>query len=80
LKSQLFDLLDTSQKAGIDLTESFSMVPSSSVAGYYFSHASSQYFGVGRINKDQVLDYAKRREITLEQAQGYLASILNYTR
>ncbi len=80
LKLQLFDLLDAPQKATIDLTESFAMMPPSSVAGYYFSHASSHYFGIGKINKDQVLDYAKRRKISLVQAQDYLAPILNYSR
>jgi 5-methyltetrahydrofolate--homocysteine methyltransferase len=77
-KPQLFRLLDASEKASIHLTESFAMTPSSSVSGYYFSHASSQYFGVGKISKDQVADYAERRDISLEEAERWLSSNLNY--
>ncbi|HIF60213.1 MAG TPA: methionine synthase [Rhodospirillales bacterium] len=79
-KPQLFDLLEASEKASIDLTESYAMIPSSSVSGYYFSHPSSQYFGIGKIGKDQVLDYAERRRISLEQAEKWLATNLSYTR
>jgi 5-methyltetrahydrofolate--homocysteine methyltransferase len=79
-KPQLFDLLSASEKASIDLTESFAMMPASSVSGYYFSHPSSQYFGIGKIGKDQVQDYAKRRGVSLEQAEKWLAPNLNYAR
>jgi 5-methyltetrahydrofolate--homocysteine methyltransferase len=79
-KPQLFDLLSASKKASIDLTESFAMMPASSVSGYYFSHPSSQYFGIGKIGKDQAQDYAKRRGVSLEQAERWLAPNLNYTR
>ena len=79
-KPQLFDLLGATEKASIDLTESFAMMPASSVSGYYFSHPSSQYFGIGRIGKDQVKDYAKRRGVSVEQAEKWLAPNLNYAR
>lgn len=79
-KPQLFDLLGAAEKASIDLTESFAMMPASSVSGYYFSHPSSQYFGIGRIGKDQVKDYAKRRGVSVEQAEKWLAPNLNYAR
>jgi 5-methyltetrahydrofolate--homocysteine methyltransferase len=79
-KPQLFELLSATTKASIDLTESFAMMPASSVSGYYFSHSSSQYFGIGKIGKEQVEDYAKRRRVSLEQAERWLASNLNYTR
>ena len=65
--------------AGISLTDSFAMTPASSVSGYYFSHPDAKYFGVGRIGRDQVEDYAKRRGISLTEAERWLAPILNYT-
>jgi len=63
---------------GVKLTESFAMHPASSVSGLYFSHADSLYFGVGKIEKDQVEDYANRKNMPLSEAERWLAPILNY--
>ena len=78
-KMDLFGLLEAQKNAGISLTESFAMTPAASVSGYYFSHPEARYFGVGRIGKDQVKDYAKRRGIALEEAEKWLAPNLVYT-
>jgi 5-methyltetrahydrofolate--homocysteine methyltransferase len=78
-KHDLFELLGAEQNAGISLTDSFAMTPASSVSGYYFSHPDAKYFGVGRIGRDQVEDYAKRRGITLIEAERWLAPNLGYT-
>ncbi|NYZ64147.1 methionine synthase [Luteimonas deserti] len=77
-KGTLFDLLDAPGKAGMTLTESFAMLPTAAVSGYYFSHPGSQYFVVGRVSKEQVQDYAKRKQATLAQAERWLASNLDY--
>ena len=79
-KAALFELLDASRNASITLTESFAMVPAASVSGYYFSHAESCYFGVGRIGRDQVEDYARRKGVTVEAAEKWLAPNLAYER
>jgi hypothetical protein len=72
------DRLDSERAIGVRLTESFAMWPGASVCGLYFSHPESHYFGVGRIERDQVEDYANRKRWTLEQAEKWLAPILNY--
>jgi len=77
-KGTLFALLDAEARAGVKLTESFAMWPGSSVSGFYFSHPESRYFGVGKIEKDQVEDYARRKGWTLAEAERWLAPILNY--
>jgi 5-methyltetrahydrofolate--homocysteine methyltransferase len=77
-KKTLFDLLDATQKAGIELTSSFAMNPPASVSGLYFSHPEAVYFAVGRIEKDQVEDYAKRKGWDLATAERWLRPILNY--
>jgi 5-methyltetrahydrofolate--homocysteine methyltransferase len=77
-KATLFALLDSERAIGVRLTESFAMWPGASVCGLYFSHPESHYFGVGRIERDQVEDYANRKRWTLEQAEKWLAPILNY--
>lgn len=77
-KATLFELLDATQATGIQLTESFSMWPGSAVSGFYFSHPDSYYFGVGRIERDQVEDYAARKGWSIETAERWLAPILNY--
>src|SRR5579872_3078361 len=77
-KATLFRLLDAEHKIGVQLTESYAMWPGSSVCGCYFSHPDSYYFGVGRIERDQVEDYAARKGFTVEQAEKWLAPILNY--
>jgi len=78
-KRTLFDLLNAEQNAGIELTESFAMWPGSAVSGLYFSHPKSHYFGVGRIERDQVEDYAKRKGMSVKEVERWLAPILNYT-
>jgi len=77
-KATLFRLLDATANAGITLTESFAMYPAAAVSGWYFSHPRSQYFVVGRVSKEQVADYAKRKGIELAQAERLLASNLDY--
>ncbi len=72
-KASLFTLLDAEQKAGIRLTESFAMWPTAAVSGFYFSHPQSQYFGVGKIDRDQVEDYARRKGWDLPTAERWLA-------
>ncbi len=79
-KEELFRLLDATRRAGIHLTESFAMLPAASVSGYYLSHPASRYFGVGRIDRDQVQDYARRKGWTLAEAERWLAPILGYER
>lgn len=71
-KYKLFDLLKATDNAGIQLTESLAMYPAASVCGWYFSHPQSQYFGVGKIGKDQLEDYAKRKNIPVEEAEKWL--------
>ena len=77
-KRTLFDLLDAEKHSGIELTESYAMWPAASVSGFYFSHPDSHYFGVGRINRDQVEDYAARKGISVEEAERWLAPNLGY--
>ncbi|MBL8260851.1 MAG: methionine synthase [Xanthomonadaceae bacterium] len=77
-KATLFRLLDAGNNAGMILTESFAMLPTAAVSGYYFSHPQSQYFVVGRVSKEQVEDYARRKGATLAQAERWLASNLDY--
>jgi len=77
-KRTLFELLDAEKETGIKLTESFAMWPASSVSGLYFSHPDSHYFGVGKIERDQAQDYAKRKGWDIETCEKWLAPILNY--
>ena len=77
-KATLFDLLGGEGATGIKLTESFAMWPGASVCGVYFSHPESYYFGVGKIERDQVEDYAKRKGQSFAEAEKWLAPILNY--
>jgi 5-methyltetrahydrofolate--homocysteine methyltransferase len=74
----LFDLLDAEANTGVSLTESFAMWPASSVSGYYFSHPESSYFGLGRIGRDQVEDYAERKQMPVAEVERWLASNLDY--
>ncbi|MGD8833247.1 MAG: vitamin B12 dependent-methionine synthase activation domain-containing protein, partial [Pseudomonadales bacterium] len=71
-KTTLFRLLDASRTTGIELTESFAMMPAASVSGWYFSHPEARYFGVGKIGEDQVADYAARKGVTEAAAQTLL--------
>ncbi len=77
-KQTLFDLLDAEKTTGIKLTESYAMWPGSSVSGLYFAHPESHYFGVGKIERDQAEDYARRKGWPLAEAERWLAPILNY--
>jgi 5-methyltetrahydrofolate--homocysteine methyltransferase len=77
-KATLFKLLGGERTIGIALTESFAMWPGASVCGLYFSHPESSYFGVGKIERDQVEDYARRKNQTLAETERWLAPILNY--
>jgi 5-methyltetrahydrofolate--homocysteine methyltransferase len=76
-KFTLFDVLEA-RNAGIDLTESASMTPAASVSGLYFSHPEARYFNVGRIGRDQIESYARRKGIGLEEAERWLAPNLAY--
>ncbi len=77
-KGTLFRLLDGENAIGVKLTESFAMWPGASVSGLYFSHPQSHYFGVGKIERDQVEDYARRKSWSVEECERWLAPILNY--
>jgi len=72
-KQVLFDLMDVENKTGISLTESFAMYPAASVSGFYFAHSQSKYFNLGKIDDEQLADYAKRKDISLELATKYLS-------
>ncbi|WP_236017266.1 vitamin B12 dependent-methionine synthase activation domain-containing protein [Roseivirga sp. E12] len=77
-KETLFSLLEAEKNTGISLTESFAMYPASSVSGFYFMHEEAKYFGLGKIEKDQVEDYASRKGFSLEKAEKWLAPNLSY--
>ena len=77
-KRTLFELVDGERTSGVTLTESFAMWPAASVSGWYFAHPGSHYFGVGRIARDQVEDYARRKGMTLAEAERWLAPSLGY--
>lgn len=75
-KLKLFDLLKATENTGINLTESLAMYPAASVCGWYFSHPESQYFGIGKIQQDQLEDYAKRKGMSIDEATKWLRPIL----
>ncbi|GAB4374466.1 MAG: methionine synthase [Calditrichia bacterium] len=77
-KKILFDLLKVSSHTEIRLTETYAMFPAATVAGYYFAHPQSRYFGIGKIGKDQVMDYARRKGMDIKTAERWLAPILAY--
>ena len=77
-KATLFHLLDAPDNAGITVTESFAMLPTAAVSGWYFSHPDSQYFVVGRVSREQVADYARRKGWPLAEAERWLAPNLDY--
>ena len=79
-KRLLFDLLGAEKSAGITLTESFAMLPTASVSGYYFWRPEAHYFGVGKIERDQVDDYARRKGMDRATVEQWLAPNLNYDR
>lgn len=77
-KAKLWNLLDVKERIGISLSENYAMWPAASVSGYYFSHPQSRYFGLGKIGKDQVVDYAKRKQWSVDEAERWLAPNLAY--
>jgi 5-methyltetrahydrofolate--homocysteine methyltransferase len=79
-KSTIWELLDVERNTGITLTESFAMYPTAAVSGWYIGHPDARYFAVGKIDRDQVEDYAARKGISLEDAERWLAPNLGYER
>jgi 5-methyltetrahydrofolate--homocysteine methyltransferase len=79
-KATLWKLMDVHKSAGIELTESYAMWPGAAVSGLYLAHPESHYFGVGKIERDQAEDYAARKGWTIEEAERWLAPVLNYDR
>lgn len=77
-KRTMWELMGVKEATGMDLTESMAMLPAAAVSGLYFAGACSSYFAVGKITQDQVVDYARRKRISVEEAQKWLAPMLNY--
>jgi 5-methyltetrahydrofolate--homocysteine methyltransferase len=77
-KGLLWDLIDPAANAGITITESFAMLPTASVSGFYFSHPKARYFGTGKISREQVEEYATRKAMRVEDVERWLASVLGY--
>ena len=77
-KATLFKLLEVASRTGIHLTESFAMHPASSVSGWYLSHPAARYFNIGKIGRDQVEDYARRKGLPLADMERWLAPVLAY--
>ena len=77
-KRALFDLLQAEANADLMLTESFAMLPAAAVSGWYFSHPESRYFGIGKINKDQVESLAERKGMAVREIERWLAPVLGY--
>ncbi|MDZ7716889.1 MAG: methionine synthase [Balneolaceae bacterium] len=77
-KPILFELLDVQSTIGIELTENLAMSPAASVSGLYFAHPESDYFNVGKLKKDQIQDYAERKEMSIDEVERWLGSNLNY--
>lgn len=77
-KRILFDLLQTEKQIGVTLTDSYAMYPAASVSGWYFAHPESKYFGVGKLRKDQIIDYAQRKSMAVAEAEQWLAPNLGY--
>src|SRR5690606_4824978 len=76
-KRTLFELLEVEARTGITLTDSCAMWPAASVSGLYFAHPEARYFGVGRIGRDQLADYARRKGMDLREAERWLSPILD---
>ena len=77
-KGKLFEMLNVEENTGIKLTDSYAMYPAAAVSGWYFSHPKSKYFGLGEISKDQIEDYAARKNMGVEEVERWLAPVLNY--
>jgi len=77
-KALLFELLNATTEADVQLTENFAMMPAASVSGFYFSHPDARYFGIGKIDRDQVESYAKRKEMGIDEVERWLSPVLKY--
>jgi 5-methyltetrahydrofolate--homocysteine methyltransferase len=77
-KTELFALLDATKNSGIELTDHFAMFPAAAVSGFYYSHPDSKYFSVGKISREQVDEYAKRKDMSIAEAERWLSPVLNY--
>jgi 5-methyltetrahydrofolate--homocysteine methyltransferase len=77
-KRIMWDVLKIQERTGISLTDSFAMVPGAAVSGLYFAHPDAKYFAVGKVQKDQVVDYARRKQMPLEECEKWLSPILAY--
>jgi 5-methyltetrahydrofolate--homocysteine methyltransferase len=77
-KATLWKLIDVRNRIGMELTDSYAMWPGSSVSGLYFAHPDAHYFGVAKVERDQVEDYAARKGWTIEEAERWLSPVLNY--
>jgi len=77
-KEVIWELLNPGKECGMSLTESRMMTPGASVSGFYYSHPQSKYFGVGKLGRDQVADYARRMGSSIEETEKWLASVLGY--
>jgi 5-methyltetrahydrofolate--homocysteine methyltransferase len=77
-KGLLWDLIEPDKNAGMTITESFAMLPTASVSGMYFSHPEARYFGTGKLARDQIEDYAMRKDMDIQVVERWLASVLGY--
>jgi len=77
-KATLFDLIEATERTSIELTEGYAMLPAASVSGYYLSHPDARYFGIGKIDRDQVEDYARRKSMEVGAIERWLAPVLGY--
>ena len=77
-KKTLFELLDATDKTDVTLTEHYAMFPTASVSGFYFSHPEAKYFGLGKIDRDQVESYASRKSMSVEETERWLSPNLKY--
>jgi len=77
-KITLWELLEVEKNTGITLTESMAMYPTAAVSGMYFAHPEAHYFSVGKLEKDQITDYAQRKKMKLEEVEKWLGSVLAY--
>ena len=77
-KRAIFDLLGAEQHAGMELTESMAMLPAAAVSGLYFAHPQARYFGVGKVGRDQVEDYARRKGMSVSDVEKWLGANLSY--
>ena len=78
-KRTIFELLGATEAIGLELTESFAMTPAAAVSGLYFAHPESRYFGVRRVDQDQLADYAERKGMDIKEAQRWLAPVYRPT-